>query len=66
MSIPTQGESYAKIMEYLRKLQEETAMMAHLNQANDSTKLAFAWLAMSENFKKMQHTLTRLAQGHLQ
>ena len=66
MSIPTQGECYAKILEHLRKAQEDSAMMAHLLQANDSTKLAIAWLAVSENFKKMQHQLTKLAQGQLQ
>jgi hypothetical protein len=66
VSIPTEGETYAKIMEYLRKLQEETAMMAHLLKANDKTRLALAWLAMSEKFKQMQHQFTILAQGRLQ
>jgi len=66
MSIPTQGETYARLLEYLRKAQEEAAMMAHLLQANDSTRLALAWLAVSENMKKMQHHLTILAQGRLQ
>jgi hypothetical protein len=66
VSIPTKGETYAKIIEYLRKLQEESAMMAHLLKANDNHNLALAWLAVSENFKKMQHQLTKLAQGQLQ
>jgi hypothetical protein len=65
VSIPTEGETYARIMEYLRKLQEETAMMAHLNKANDKHRLALSWLAVSENIKKMQHQLTILAQGRL-
>jgi hypothetical protein len=66
MGIPTEGETYSKIMEYLRKLQEETAMMAHLQKANDKTTTALAWLAMSEKFKQMQHQFTILAQGRLQ
>jgi hypothetical protein len=61
MSIPTQGETYAKIIEHLRKLQEESAMMAHLIAAQDDRELSNQWLAVSENFKKMQHSLTLLA-----
>jgi hypothetical protein len=66
MGIPTEGETYAKIIEYLRKLQEETAMMAHLVKANDKTELALSWLAVSENIRKMQHSLTQLAMGRMQ
>ena len=61
MTPPTQGETYAKIIEYLRKLQEETSMMAHLIAAQDDKTRAIQWLAVSENFKKMQHSLTELA-----
>jgi len=61
MTVPTQGETYAKIIEHLRKLQEETAMMAHLIAAQDDRRTANSWLAVSENFKKMQHSLTELA-----
>jgi hypothetical protein len=66
MTVPTQGETYSKIMEYLRKLQEETAMMAHLTAAQDDRILANQWLIISDNFKKMQHQFTILAQGRLQ
>lgn len=66
MGIPTQGECYAKLMEHLRKAQEESSMMAHLNKADNRHKLALAWLAVSEKFKAMQHQLTILAQGRLQ
>jgi hypothetical protein len=65
MSVPTTGETYSKIMEYLRKLQEETAMMAHLTAAQDDKELAIRWLAVSENFKKMQHSFTMLATGRM-
>lgn len=66
MSVPTQGETYAKIIEYLIKLQEESAMMAHLASANDERTLSNAWLKVSENFRKMQHSLTQLATKGLQ
>lgn len=61
MSVPTSGETYAKILEHLIKLQEETSMMAHLAAANDDRELANQWLLVSENFKKMQRSLTSLA-----
>lgn len=66
MSIPTQGECYARLMEHLRKSQEESAMIAHLNKANDDHRLALSWLAVSEKFKQLQVQLTHLAQGRLQ
>jgi hypothetical protein len=65
MNIPTEGETYAKILAHLIKLQEETATMSHLLHANDRKDLAMAWMAVSENLKKMQRTLTTLAMGKL-
>jgi hypothetical protein len=65
MSVPTEGETYAKILEHLIKLQEETATMSHIVHANDRKDLARAWIAVSENFKKMQQRLTLLAMGRL-
>lgn len=61
MSIPTTGETYARLMEHLRKAEEESAMMAHLLNAQDDREFAIKWLAVSENFKRMQDTLTKLA-----
>lgn len=62
MSLPTQGETYSKIMEHIRLAQEDAAMMAHLIHAEtDNRELAIKWLAVSEGLKKMQHTLTQLA-----
>jgi len=60
-SVPTEGETYSQLMEYVRKAQESSAMMAHLRKANDDHVGALAWLAISENFKRMQHNLTQLA-----
>jgi hypothetical protein len=65
MRVPTAGETYSKLMEHLRRAQEESAMMAHLVR-DDNRELAKQWLVVSENFKKMQYSLTRLGTGRLQ
>ena len=66
MSIPTHGEEFAKLIEYLRKSQECCAMLSHLAQANDSRTIGLGWLTVSEGLKRMQHNVTLLAQGKLQ
>lgn len=67
MSVPTQSETFSKLIEHIVKAQEESAMMSHLAMANDDRQLGESWLKVSENFKKMQHTLTLLAtRGSLQ
>ena len=63
--VPTAGETYAQLMEFIRQAQESAAMMAHLVR-DDNRELAKQWLAVSENFKKMQHSLTKLAMGRMQ
>lgn len=68
MSIPTIAEEYAKLMEFLRKAQESSAMIAHLNNADGNAKgrkLAIGWLAIEQQFKLVQHVVTKLAQGRL-
>jgi hypothetical protein len=52
-------------MEYIRKSQEESAMMAHLVR-DDDRELAKMWLRVSENFRKLQFSITQLAKGRLQ
>lgn len=64
MSIPTVGETYARLMEHLRKSQEESAMMAHLVH-DDDRELSKMWLRVSDNFKKLQYSITELAKGRL-
>jgi len=65
-TVPTVGECFARLTEYLRKAQEEAATIAHLENANDQHEQALRWLAVSENFKKMQHSLISLATKRLQ
>lgn len=65
MSIPTTGESFAKLIEYIRKAQEEAATLAHLHNANDQRVLARGWLSISEMLKKTQHTIIQIASGKM-
>ncbi|HEX4500606.1 MAG TPA: hypothetical protein VH187_05450 [Scandinavium sp.] len=66
MSVPTIGDEYSQLMENLRKAEEHAAMIAHLHNAERKTEIGVMWLAVSENFKKLQHQLTQLAMGRLQ
>ena len=69
MTVPTHGETYAKLIENLRYAQENAAMLAHLRRAEGDDKgriLANGWLVVSEALKLMQHQVTGLAQGRLQ
>ena len=66
MSLPTQGEEYSKLLEFLRKAQESSAMLAHLASANDDRVLAKGWLGIEELLKRMATQITKLAMGKLQ
>ena len=63
MTVPTTGEAFARLTEYLRKAQEEAATIAHLEAANDQRQRAKGWLSISENLKRMVHVVTMLATG---
>lgn len=68
MSLPTQGEEFAKLIEHLRLAQEAAAMLAHLTNSHNvrATTLGQGWLAVSENLKKMQHIVTKMAVSKMQ
>lgn len=65
MSIPTEGDLYAQIIEHIRKVQELTAMMGHLTGENNRRITSNAWLKVSENFKMVQHVVTQIAMGKM-
>ena len=68
MSLPTIAEEYAKLIEHLRKGQENAAMIAHLLNSEGGGKgavLSRAWLHIEDNLKKMCDIVTKLAQGRL-
>lgn len=76
MNLPTRHDTFAKLLESLRIAQEQSAIIAHLHNANvaegligNSSKertMARAWLAVSEALKVMQHQIIQLAQGRMQ
>jgi len=69
MSVPTQGETFSKLLEHIRKAEEEAAMMAHLVRAQGAkakdTAIANGWLSISELFRRVGLKVTDLAQGRL-
>lgn len=69
MTIPTQGEAFAKLIDNLREAQDCAAMLAHLTRAQGSRKdhsLADGWIAISEMLKRQIYQITKIAQGKLQ
>lgn len=66
MSVPTKGETFAKLLEHLRYAQEDAATLSHLSYANSENNLGLSWLQVSELLKKTQAQITRLATRGLQ
>ena len=58
--VPTTGETFSKLIEYIRKAQEEAAMMAHLTRDDDKVH-AHGWMAVSEMLKLTVENVTKLA-----
>lgn len=65
MSLPTKGEEFSKIIEYLRKAQESMAMLAHLYR-DESPLMAKGWLAWSEQMGNIVTVITKFAKRGLQ
>ena len=67
--LPTRGETYAQLNEYLIRCQELAAMMGHLHNTEGSAKdqiLARGWLATAEMFRRIQFQVAELVKGTLQ
>lgn len=68
-SVPTSGDTFAKLLHHLRSAQDESAMLAHLTRAQGSHKdraMADGWIAVEELLKRVVYQITKLAQGKLQ
>lgn len=61
MSVPTRGEEFAKLIEYLRKAQETSAMLSHLYRDDGNKTKALGWVTISEGLKQMQKACTMIA-----
>lgn len=66
MSLPTRGESFSKLIEFLRRAQEEAATLAHLYRDDGNTTKSHGWLVISEGLKQMQKACTMIATKGLQ
>ena len=66
MSVPTKGEKFAELTEYLRKAQEAAAMLGHLSKANDEELIGTGWLGVAEMLEKTVYHVTKLATRGLQ
>lgn len=66
--LPTQGLTYAKLLEHLRESQDCAAMMSHLlnTESNDADKLlAKGWLGVEELLKRLATQVTKLAMRNM-
>ena len=65
----TRGETYAKTLDLLDQLLDQTAVMAHLHNTEGNRKdiaLADGWRAMHQMFGLIRKQMTELAKGKLQ
>lgn len=60
MALPTQGEKFAELIEYLRKGQEAAAFLSHLEADNNKLQ-SQGWMAVSEMLKLTVINVTKLA-----
>lgn len=60
MGLPTSGEKFAELIEYLRKAQEASAFLGHLEADNNKLQ-SQGWLAVSEMLKLTVINVTKLA-----
>lgn len=64
----TRGETYAKSLDLLDQILDQTAIMAHLHATEDTAKdraLADGWRAMHQMFRLIRAQITQLAKGQL-
>jgi hypothetical protein len=70
MSVPTQGEEFAKFIEYITKAQESAYTLGHLSKSMSSNRkdqaIGDGWIAIGELMKRVNYQVTMLAQGKLQ
>ena len=59
--LPSEGETYGRLIECLRIAQEQSAMLSHLTGLNGATAASRGWLIISEQLKAMNRHVTMLA-----
>lgn len=66
--VVTRGETYAKLMDHLREVQDCCYVMAHLHRTEDThadAQLAGMWMALGEAFKLHAQKITALESGRV-
>lgn len=69
MSIPTRGETFAKLLHHIREAQDCASTIAHLERTESGSHAQAAangWLVVSEQLKKFVFTVTEMAKRRLQ
>ncbi len=69
MSVPTQGETLAQLIEHLKLAQELAYTQSHLTRAMGGRKdnaLADGWYSIGELLKRVNHQVIQIGQGKLQ
>lgn len=70
MSVPTQGEVFARITERLTQVQEDCSTLGHLTKSMSSsakdTAVGDGWIAVGEMIKRINFQVIKLGQGKLQ
>lgn len=64
--VVTRGETYTKLMDHLREVQECCCVLAHLHNTETGAvdqAMAKVWLSQAEKFRLIQHAVTQLAMG---
>jgi hypothetical protein len=65
MNVPSTGEEYEYLIEFLRRAQESCARLSHLVRDEDKQR-AIGWLQISELLRRVQGRVTDLARGRMQ
>lgn len=70
MTVPTQGEEFAKFIEHITKAQEAAYTLGHLAKSMSSNRkdqaMGDGWISVGELLKRVNFQATQLAQGRLQ
>lgn len=69
MTVPTQGETLARLIELLKQAQENAYTMSHLTRAMGGRKdnaLADGWYSIGELLKRVNYQVIQIGQGKLQ
>ena len=59
--VPSEGDTFAKLLEHLREAQDCAYTIGHLRKANDDKVTGQGWIAVGEMLKLTISNVTKLA-----